>query len=447
MIASRPCHPASILFVLLALAVLAVAGCSAVAQTAPMDKIAPPARTTFDPKLVRRGELLASIGDCAGCHSTREGAAYAGGVPVRTPFGTIYGTNITPEAETGIGAWPEAAFRRALREGVSRDGHLLYPAFPYDHFTHLSDEDLGALYAFAMTREPVQARPPANRVMFPLQFRPLIAIWNRLYLKPGPLPQQPSQSAEWNRGAYLVEGLAHCGACHSPRNQLGAERRDAYLGGGEAEGWHATALNQNAPSPVPWTTEALAAYLRTGLVADHAITAGPMQNVVDGLAHADPADVHAIATFVSAVIGAPTPERQAREDASRRKAEEPELSRVQRATPLPAGDEANLALGASVYASSCAWCHDAGRQFSSSTALRLPLAVALHLPDPRNLLHIIREGIEPPDGEPGRWMPPFEGALTDEQLTALVIWLRRQGTDAPPWPEVARTVKESGNAP
>lgn len=433
--------------VLLAAALLAVAGCSALGRHGPIEEVATPARPLFDRSLVRRGQLLAAAGDCSSCHTTRDGQPYAGGVPLRTQFGTIHGTNITPEPETGIGTWSEAAFRRALREGVSRDGHLLYPAFPYDHFTHLTDEDIGTLYAFFMTRDPVRSQPLANRLVFPLQFRPLIAAWNMLYLHEGPLPQQDSQSAEWNRGAYLVQSLAHCAACHSPRNALGAEKRDAYLAGGEAEGWHATALNDKSPSPVPWTAQALATYLRTGLVADHAIAAGPMQDVVHNLSHADPADVRAIAAYIHSEMGPPTPDRQLREASSRKKAAQDSLAAMQPSAPAPPADEAALALGASVYAASCATCHHTGRELSSNTALRLPLAVALHLPDPRNLIHIIREGIEPPDGQPGLWMPPFEGSLTDEQLAALVTWLRRQGTDAPSWTDMARAVKQTGNAP
>ncbi|HMA09136.1 MAG TPA: cytochrome c, partial [Ramlibacter sp.] len=262
---------------------LSAVGCSSLDRQGPIEGATVPVQSQFDRSLVRKGQLLAAVGDCSSCHTTRDGQPYAGGVPLRTQFGTIHGTNITPDPETGIGTWSEAAFRRALREGVSRDGHLLYPAFPYDHFTHLTDEDIGALYAFFMTRDPVRSQPLSNRLVFPLQFRPLIAAWNALYLRKGPLPQQDSQSAEWNRGAYLVQSLAHCAACHSPRDALGAEKPDAYLAGGEAEGWHATALNRQSPSPVPWTVPALATYLRTGLVADHAITAGPMQDVVHNL--------------------------------------------------------------------------------------------------------------------------------------------------------------------
>ncbi|HWI78832.1 MAG TPA: cytochrome c [Ramlibacter sp.] len=432
---------------MLVLMLLALAGCGALGWHEPIAEVTPPARPSFDRAQVRRGQMLASLGDCSSCHTTRNGPPYAGGVPVPTPFGTIYGTNITPEPQTGIGTWSEAAFRRALREGIARDGRHLYPAFPYDHFTHLTDEDIAALYAFMMTRDPVQAKAPANRLMFPLQFRPLVAGWNMLYLNKGPLAQQASQSAEWNRGAYLVDGLGHCAGCHSPRNALGAEKKDAYLAGGEAEGWHATALNQNSPSPVPWTAEALAAYLRTGIVPEHAMTAGPMEDVVHNLSQADPADLRAMAVYLESHMGKPDAQRQAREAAARKKATQESLAAVQPASPAPPADESALALGAVVYANSCADCHDLGRQFSSGTALRLPLAVALYLPDPRNLIHIIRHGILPPEGETGRWMPPFEGSLTDQQLAALVTWLRRQGTDEPPWNDVLKTVKDSGEAP
>jgi mono/diheme cytochrome c family protein len=283
--------------------------------------------------------------------------------------------------------------------------------------------------------------------MFPLQFRPLVAGWNMLYLHKGPVAPPPSQSAEWIRGAYLVDALGHCSGCHSPRNALGAEKKDAYLAGGEAEGWHATALNAKSPSPVAWNVDSLTAYLRTGIVADHAMTAGPMEDVVHNLAQADPADLRAMAVYIASRMGPPDARRQAREAGARKKAAQEALDSVQAASPVAPGDEAANALGAAVYANSCAECHDLGRQFSSGTALRLPLAVALYLPDPRNLIHIIRRGIVPSDGQAGRWMPAFEGGLTDQQLAALVIWLRRQGTDEPPWKDVLKTVKQTGDAP
>ncbi|MFC5497398.1 c-type cytochrome [Caenimonas terrae] len=422
---------------LLALLLVALAALAALAWRPSIAQSAPAPRSAFEPGLLRQGEQLAAIGNCASCHTAPEGPPFAGGTALKTPFGTIYGSNITPDPETGIGGWSEDAFRRALREGVSRDGHLLYPAFPYDHFTRLQDQDIAALYTFVMTRDPVRFVPPANKLVFPLQFRPLIAGWNLLYLDKGPRPPQASQSADWNRGAYLVDALAHCAACHSPRNQLGAERRDAAFDGGEAEGWHATALNVHSPSPVPWSAEALAAYLQTGLVADHAITAGPMQDVVHSLSHAPVEDVHAIAVYVQSLMGAPTPQQQARESASRQRASQPSV-----ALPTPAGD-AQLALGAGVFASSCASCHDLGRQLSSASGLRMPLAIALYLPDPRNLVHIVRDGIQPPPGQPGRWMPAFDGELSDDQIAALAAWLRQVAAAQPPWLDLAQAVQDS----
>src|SRR3954453_17260335 len=180
--------------------------------------IEPPAAGSLDPALVKRGRELAAIGNCSDCHTLRGGKAFAGGLPVPTPFGTIYSSNITPDPETGIGRWSEAAFRRAMRDGVGRDGRHLYPTFPYDHFTHVTDEDDRALYAFLMTRPAVRALPPRNELRFPLNQRATIAGWKLLFLHGGIFRRDPSQSAEWNRGAYLVEGLAHCGACHTPRN-------------------------------------------------------------------------------------------------------------------------------------------------------------------------------------------------------------------------------------
>jgi mono/diheme cytochrome c family protein len=393
----------------------------------PIAEATPPA--AFAPALVHQGARLASLGNCISCHTAAGGAPFAGGRALPTPFGTIHATNITPDPETGIGRWSEDAFRRALREGVARDGHLLYPAFPYDHFTHLQDGDISALYAFAMTRTPVRYAPPANHLTFPLQFRPLVAGWNLLYLRKGPRAPEGTRPAEWNRGAYLVDALAHCSACHSPRNALGAERRAQAFAGGEAEGWHASALNLQAESPVPWTIEALTTYLRTGLVAEHAMSAGPMQDVVRSLSEVDPADVQAIATYMTTQMNPPGPERQTREAAARQRAQ----------GPLPNDGSP----GARLYADNCASCHDAGRGLSSNSALRLPLAVALYMPDSRNLLHIVRQGIQPVAGRPGRWMPPFEGTLSEDQLATLANWLRQQAAGQPAWPELARALQDT----
>jgi mono/diheme cytochrome c family protein len=399
-------------------------------------------RTAFDAAAVRRGAGLAAIGQCLSCHTAHPAAPYAGGVPIRTPFGVVHSTNITPDRATGIGTWPEAAFVRAMQAGVSRDGHHLYPAFPYDHYTRLDARDLQALYAFMMTRDPLHAPAHENRMTFPFGFRPLLAGWNLLYLDRSPVRPEPTRDASWNRGAYLAQGLGHCGACHSPRTVLGAEDRRRYLGGGEAEGWHAPALNAASPSPLPWTVDHLALYLRTGIAPDHAIAGGPMQAVTGNLSLADPGDVRALATYIVSLMGTPDPVVAARaRDAVRKPTGLPPASAADSL------DARQLQLGARVYTDACARCHEGGRAISSSGALQLPAAIALYEPDPRSLIHIIRDGVLPPDGQPGRWMPGFADILTDQQVTALAAYLRRHAAHAPPWPNLAADVQKAKSSP
>ena len=204
---------------------LALAGIGAVAVVAlqafawqpAIAPIAPPAPSSFAADLVSTGEMLAAAGNCVACHTARDGKLGAGGRPFPTKIGTFYSTNITPDPETGIGSWSEAAFLRALRAGVARDGRQLFPVFPYDHFTKLTDADINALYAYVMTRPQVKAPDRPNTVPFPLDVRALQAIWQMLYFKPGPYQPDPGRDAQWNRGAYLAEGLAACGACHTAR--------------------------------------------------------------------------------------------------------------------------------------------------------------------------------------------------------------------------------------
>jgi len=365
---------------------------------------------------------------------------YAGGVPLETPFGTIYGTNITPHATTGIGRWSEADFVRAMREGVDRDGHHLYPAFPYQHFALVSDDELHALYAYLMTRTPVEYVAPANRLTFPFNVRPFLAVWNALYLRRDGYRPDAAQSAQWNRGAYVVQSLGHCGACHSPLDALGGERRDEYLGGGSAEGWYAPPLDAKNPSPVRWTVEALATYLRRGIAPQHAMAGGPMQGVVEGLAQASDEDVNAMAVYLVSLMGGGTPEREARANDMLALANTPPTD-----DPTPARTETpgTPQSGASIYGGACASCHAEGRRASSGTALQLSLAIAVHEADPSSLIRIIREGIIAPEGERSRWMPAFAGALTDEQITALVVYLRTLAPEAPPWQNVSEQVAKA----
>ncbi|HEX4334010.1 MAG TPA: cytochrome c [Usitatibacter sp.] len=365
----------------------------------------------FSTAQIERGANLAAIGNCVTCHTAHGGKPYAGGYPVQTPFGAVHGTNITPDRETGIGSWSLADFTRALREGMSPEGHHYYPAFPYAYFTHLDDDDIAALYAFVMTREPVRAAVPANSVLVP---RFAVAIWNARYLHRGALASDASRDAGWNRGHYLAESLAHCSECHTPRDKLGGEKRNEYLAGGEAGGWEAPALNQNSSSPQPWTSSAMGQYLRTGLVDEHAISAGPMRGVVENLSHAKPADVDALARYIVSM------ERKG-----------PDMAN--------AAPPAASAHGEELYAGACGECHDRGRA-AEGGALQLGKAIAVALPTPKNLIHIVQDGITPREDSAQPWMPAFRGSFTDEDLADLLAYTRTLGRK-PAWNDVQGQVR------
>jgi mono/diheme cytochrome c family protein len=336
----------------------------------------------------------------------------------------VFATNITPDPETGIGLWSRKAFARALRDGVARSGDLLYPAFPYDHFTRATDADIDALYAFLMMRPAVQARAPANRLKEPFGFRPLLAGWNLLFLHKGPLTDDPGQSAEWNRGRALAEGLAHCGSCHTPRNELGAERSDRAYDGGWTEGWYAPPLNASSPAVQPWTADALFAYLRTGLSATHAAAAGPMGSVTRGLAQASEDDVRAIAVyFASSMANAPA---------------------AQGAPPADKGNVADAAHpeAAALFAGACAICHAAGAPMMQEGRPSLAWGTPLHEDTPNDTIQIILHGLAPPAGRSGPAMPAYGDSFSDRQLADITAYLRARYTDKPPWSDVPGAVAQ-----
>jgi len=311
-----------------------------------------------DRTLIAKGAQLAAIGNCNVCHTRLDGPPFAGGRSIATPFGRVYATNITPDPDTGIGGWSEAAFERAMREGVSRDGHHLYPAFPYDHMA---------------------------------------------------------------------------GACHTPRNALGAERREQAYAGGEADGWIAPALNAASPAAVPWDTERLYTYLRHGEESLHGSAAGPMAPVVSNLAGVPDADVRAIATYVAAVAGAPTRERQT--DA------EKVMARAKSPPAAAAGSPGSA--GAAIYAGTCAQCHGEAGRAPANAALNLSLSSALRVPRPDNVLRIVRGGIRPDGDGRGPFMPGFAGVLTEAQTVALLGYLRSHFTDKPAWAGVEEAVRRA----
>lgn len=383
------------------------------------------------PDRVRQGAVLASLGYCASCHTAEGGRPYAGGRGVATPFGTIYATNITPDPETGLGRWTLAAFARAMREGVDREGRHLYPAFPYTHYAGLTDADIAALYAFVMTREPVRTEAKANDLPFPLTWRPLLAAWKLLFVRepriPGTTaPADPRRDPEWHRGAYLAEAVSHCGACHTPRNRLGAEIRSRAYAGGEADGWWAPPLDRSSPSPLPWSRDDLARYLAEWDPL-HGGAAGPMRPVVDAHRTVQASDIRALAAYTATLYGSgPAGSR---------------TGPVDRAV----GDDPALARGAATYAGACAVCHESGGGAAGGVPYTTPSLghrTTLRAPDPRNLLLVLRDGIAPREHAPGPIMPAYGATLTPSQMSELAAYLRARFSPDGPWPNLDATVRD-----
>jgi mono/diheme cytochrome c family protein len=387
--------------------------------------IDPPSRTEFDPALVKRGAELAAIGNCQVCHTNPGAQAYAGGRPLETPFGTIYSTNITPDPDTGVGRWSETAFRRAMREGVDRYGRHLYPAFPYEHFTKMTDEDVRALYAFVMTRDPVQAEARPNRLPFPLNVRLSLAGWKLLFFRPGAGDIDAAQASEWSHGRYLTEAVAHCGACHRPRNRLGAESSETTFSGGTAENWDAPSLDARASAPM--SAAELAAFLRADRAVSYRAAGGPMAPVTDNLSRVSDRDVKAIAVYIASLSGGAA--AQASQSSASTQGNAPTGSQHTDGDAPPGA-------GAATYAGACAGCHDNPRQIGFARGLDLKLSSAVHANRPRNFVQFLLTGVQPPEGRPGAFMPSFAGALTDEQLSALATYVRGRFSKNPPWQDI-----------
>ena len=380
----------------------------------------------YNPQVLEKGRQLAALGNCVACHTAEGGLPNAGGRPMATPFGTIYSTNLTPDMATGIGAWSFSAFQRAMREGLSRDGRHLYPAFPYTAFSQTTDDDLQALYAHLMAQPAVANPVPATRLAFPFNIRALMGLWNAMYLQPGPVAPAAGQSALWNRGAYLVNGLGHCTACHTPRDARGGElASSAYLGGALVDGWEAPALGALNRSPVPWTEDAMVQYLRQGHHAAHGIAGGPMAPVVQALAQVDAADVRAMAHYLVA-LQPPAPAVDAQ------------------ALVAQAAAQAALLPGPAqrLFHTACGACHHDG-DGAPVLGLNQPLALNanLHSTRPDNLLRTIVEGLQRPAFPQIGHMPAFGHALDDRQLVELAGWMRQRfAPQQPPWADLPAAV-------
>ncbi|MGH8444793.1 MAG: c-type cytochrome [Solimonas sp.] len=372
-----------------------------------------------------RGEYLVRAANCVSCHTAPGGAVFAGGVPFPTDFGTIYSTNITPDKATGIGNWTFEQFETAMRRGLRPDGQHLYPAFPYSNFTKINDADLRALYAYFMGLRPVHAPARENALGFPFSQRRLLGVWNALYLQEGPFVPDPKRSEQWNRGAYLVEALAHCSACHSPRNLLGAEKTGALFSGGVLDEMDEERgpVKRGAPNLTSsphglgaWSADDLAGYLKHG-VGSRARLMGTMNEVVlNSTRYLSDADTKAIATYLKGLAPA---------DGTRQ-------------TPSPSV----MALGARQYDIHCGTCHLPTGLGSDDTAPPLAGSAFAQAPNASSLIDLVINGPRVPPVAPSpEWrrpwqsMTPFAQKLSDEQAAALLTYVRNS------WGNTAGTVE------
>jgi mono/diheme cytochrome c family protein len=358
-----------------------------------------------------RGAYLARAGNCMACHTTVGGKAYAGGRAIATPFGDIYTSNITPDAATGIGNWSADDFWRAIHNGKSRDGSFLYPAFPYPNYTKVTRADADALYAFLMDQPPVRQARPDNQLRFPYNQRPLLAFWRSLYFKAGEYQPQPDRGKQWNRGAYLVQGLGHCAACHTGRNALGGAMAGQDLGGGAIPSlnWQAASLTSHAETGLgEWDVADIADLLKTG-VSNRGAVFGPMAEVVAGSTqHLTDQDTMSMASYLKTV-----PQTEVATAAA--VAYEPD--------DLPA----ILRHGARLYRQHCASCHTDGGGGQGTAYPPLAGNRSMAGASPVNPVRMVLNGGYAPStaGNPRpAGMPPFSHALDDDEVAAVVSYVR-----------------------
>ncbi len=388
----------------------------------PRHDAGPPASAAFAAlpaaEKIARGAYLARAGDCMACHTVRGGAQYAGGRTLETPFGAVISPNLTQDAETGIGAWSADDFWNALHNGRSRDGRLLYPAFPYPNYTAVTRDDADALYAYFRTIPAVRQPNAPHRLRFPYDRQVALAAWRALYFSPGVYREEKAQSAEWNRGAYLVQGLGHCSACHSARNALGGSGDELSGGLVPVLGWYAPSLTSDGEAGLgDWPVQDIARLLHTG-VAPRSTVFGPMAEVVrESLQHLSEGDVQAMAVYLKSLPstkngGAPY-----------------ERSKEAQAVAF-------IAAGAKLYEQHCADCHGKGGEGAPPHYPPLAGNRALTMADAANPIRIVLNGGFPPatHGNPRPYgMPPFSHVLSDVEVAQVVSYLRSAWqNNAPP---------------
>jgi mono/diheme cytochrome c family protein len=364
------------------------------------------------PEDIARGKALTEAGDCASCHTADTAKPFAGGKRIDTPYGGIYSPNLTPDRDTGIGAWSDDDFYRALRFGEARDGSRYYPAFPYPNFTKLTRQDILAIRAYLATLTPVSNTTPAPELRWPLNYRGMMRVWNWLYFKPGILMPDQQRSAEWNRGRYLVEGVAHCGACHTPKNIFGANKRGRAFGGARVGGMFAPRLDGAERSGLKsWSVDDIAEYLQSG--RNGRSHAGELMSevVVNSTSKMSDADIRAIAMYLKDLPAG---------------AAEPQVTPPQ---PL------QMAQGKKLYDGACIACHEENGSGAPRIYPPLPGNANLQSADALSTLRIILDGaqtVTTPRAPNKGSMPGYAAKMTDQELADVTNYIRNAWGNAAP---------------
>lgn len=360
----------------------------------------------------KRGAYLARLGNCAGCHTAASNKSFAGGRAIETPFGKIYSTNLTPDQKTGLGQWTADDFYRAMHHGISKNGDYLYPAFPYTDYTKMSRAEVDDLRAYLLRLPAIEQQTPSPTLHFPFNQRPLLAVWRALYFTPGEYTPDSTQTAQWNRGAYLVNGPGHCAACHTPRNSLGGLKADWNLSGATIPvlNWFAPALNNHPTQGLgKWTESDIANYLKSG-VNRHSASYGPMSEVIaHSLQFASSKDTQAMAVYLKSLPAQSPSEKESTGLGERT------------LSPL-------MRLGEQVYSNSCAECH--GKQ-GEGKANRFPALAGnsnVVAPNPVNAIRMVLNGGFSPSTQQTPYphgMPPYRAELNNNDVAAVVTYIRR----------------------
>ena len=367
------------------------------------------------------GKALADAADCASCHTADPAKPFAGGKRIDTPFGGIYSPNLTPDRDTGLGAWSDDDFYRALRQGIAPDGSRYYPAFPYPNFTKLIRDDILAIRAYLSTLAPIRNRRPQAELRWPLNYRVLMRGWDFLFFRPGIFEPDQQKSPEWNRGGYLVEGAAHCGTCHTPKNLFGADKRGRAYGGGLVQGWFAPRLDSAERGGLKsWSVDDIVEYLQSGRNGKSHAGGSMAEVVVHSTSVMSDADVRAIAVYLKDL---PAGKR------------EPAVS-----PPPPA----QMADGAKLYAHACVACHETDGSGAPKIYPPLPGNANLQSADPSSTLRVILDGartLTTPRAPNTGSMPAYANQFSDQEIADVANYVRNSWGNAAPAVTPAQVAK------